>query len=47
LRTAKQAIFVVAGAAKHAIAKAVVSNGLCSVLVTDEETAKSLMEETP
>jgi deoxyribonucleoside regulator len=47
LRTAKYAIFVVAGATKHAIARAVVSNGLCSVLVTDEATAVSLMEETP
>jgi deoxyribonucleoside regulator len=47
LRKAKHAIFVVAGAAKHAIAGAVVRNGLCSVLVTDEATAVSLMEETP
>jgi len=47
LRAAQLAIFVVAGATKHAIAQAVVSNGLCSVLVTDEATAVSLLEETP
>ena len=47
LRAANVAIFVIAGSAKHAIAKAVVSNGLCSVLVTDEATATSLLEKTP
>jgi deoxyribonucleoside regulator len=46
LRKAELAIFVVAGAAKHDVARAVVSNGLCSVLVTDEATAQSLVEET-
>ena len=45
LRAAKQAIFVTAGALKHDIARTVVSNGLCSVLVTDETTARALLEE--
>ena len=45
LRTAKQAIFVTAGDAKHDIARTVVTSGLCSVLVTDETTARALLEE--
>lgn len=45
LRAAKQAIFVTAGAAKHDIARTVVTSGLCSVLVTDETTARALLEE--
>lgn len=45
LRSAKQTIFVTAGAAKHDIARTVVSSGLCSVLVTDETTARALLEE--
>lgn len=45
LRAAKQAIFVTAGAAKLDIARTVVSSGLCSVLVTDETTARALLEE--
>lgn len=44
LRAAELAIFVVAGAAKHDIARAVVTSGLCTVLVTDESTASSLLE---
>ena len=43
LRAADAAIFVVAGAAKHEIARAVVSSGLCTVVVTDEATANSLL----
>lgn len=46
LREAELAIFVVAGAAKHDIARSIVTNGLCSVLVTDEATAQALVEET-
>jgi len=46
LRAAELAIFVVAGAAKHDVARSIVTNGLCSVLVTDEATAQSLVEET-
>lgn len=45
LRTAKQAIFVTAGSVKHDIARTVVTSGLCSVLVTDETTARALLEE--
>ena len=45
LREAKTAIFVTAGPAKHDIARTVVSSGLCSVLVTDETTARALLEE--
>ncbi|WP_067200430.1 sugar-binding transcriptional regulator [Microbacterium sp. XT11] len=45
LRAAKRAIFVTAGSAKHDIARTVVTSGLCSVLVTDENTARALLEE--
>lgn len=45
LRGAQRAIFVTAGAAKHDIARTVVANGLCGVLVTDETTARALLEE--
>lgn len=44
LRVAETAIFVVAGSAKHPVARAIVTSGLCSVLVTDEETAAALLE---
>lgn len=45
LRRAETAIFVVAGDDKHDIARAVVSNGLCSILITDEGTARELLED--
>ncbi|MGO2747464.1 sugar-binding transcriptional regulator [Microbacterium sp.] len=45
LRAAKHAIFVTAGSAKHDIARTVVTSGLCSVLVTDENTVRALLEE--
>jgi deoxyribonucleoside regulator len=45
LRAAQRSIAVIAGAAKHAVADAVVSSGLCTVLVTDEETATYLIEK--
>lgn len=45
LRAAQTAIFVVAGDDKHAIARAVVTSALCSVIVTDEGTALALVEE--
>lgn len=45
LRAAATAIFVVAGEAKHEIARAVVSNGLCTVLITDETTAVALLQQ--
>ena len=45
LRGAPRAIFVTAGAAKHDVARTVVANGLCGVVVTDETTARALLEE--
>lgn len=47
LRAAQTAIFVVAGEAKHPVARAVVSTGLCTVIVTDEATAHALLETQP
>ena len=46
LRATDTAIFVVAGEAKHDIARAVVTSGLCTVIVTDEATAAALLEES-
>ena len=45
LRSADWAIAVIGGRDKHAVARAVARSGLCSVLVTDEETAKAVLEE--
>ncbi len=45
LRRSGTAILVVAGEAKHPIARAVVTSGLCSVVVTDEATAAALLAE--
>lgn len=45
LRSAETAIFVTSGRGKYDIARTVVTTGLCSVLVTDEETARALLEE--
>ena len=45
LRAAHTAIFAVAGEAKHGVARAVVTSGLCTVLVSDESTARALLEE--
>lgn len=45
LRAAKRAIFVTTGEEKHDIARAVVTNGLCSILITDEGTARDLLED--
>ena len=44
LRDAERGIFVVSGEAKRDIARAVVVNGLCSILITDEGTARDLLE---
>jgi deoxyribonucleoside regulator len=41
LRKATRAIAVIAGPNKHAIARAVVTSGLCTTLVTDEDTARA------
>ncbi|MBX3094988.1 MAG: sugar-binding transcriptional regulator [Cryobacterium sp.] len=45
LRRADAAILVVSGEAKIPVTRAVVTNGLCNVLVTDENTARTLLEE--
>ncbi|MEO5922152.1 MAG: sugar-binding transcriptional regulator [Pseudolysinimonas sp.] len=45
LRSAATAIFVVAGSSKHDVARAVVTSGLCTVLVSDESTARTLLED--
>ncbi len=45
LRAAKNAVFVVSGEAKHNVARAVVTSGLCTVVVTDEATAVALLED--
>lgn len=45
LRRAPLTIAVIAGNSKHAIARAVVRNGLCTVLVTDEDTANALLDD--
>ncbi|MCO5293753.1 MAG: sugar-binding transcriptional regulator [Homoserinimonas sp.] len=45
LRRAPNSILVVAGEAKHPVARAVVTSGLCTVIVTDEDTASMLLEE--
>jgi deoxyribonucleoside regulator len=43
LRSAATSIAVIAGEGKHAVARAVVTSGLCTVLVTDEGTALDLL----
>ncbi len=43
LRSAATAILVVGGESKHPVAHALVTHGLCSVLVTDEHTARALL----
>ena len=45
LRRAPLAIAVISGSAKHAVARAIVASGLCTVLVTDEDTARVLLGE--
>lgn len=45
LRGADRAIAVIAGNSKHAVCEAVVAAGLCSILITDEATARYLMED--
>ncbi|QNE46477.1 sugar-binding transcriptional regulator [Glaciihabitans sp. INWT7] len=44
LRAAAVAIAVISGESKHAIARAVVSSALCSVLITDEATARAVLD---
>ncbi|HAM25649.1 MAG TPA: transcriptional regulator [Microbacteriaceae bacterium] len=45
LRSAATSIAVVAGRAKHHVARAIVGSALCTIFVTDEETASALLEE--
>jgi deoxyribonucleoside regulator len=44
LRAASLSIAVIAGAAKHDVARAVVGSSLCTVLVTDENTARAVLD---
>jgi deoxyribonucleoside regulator len=46
LRSSKNAVFIVSGESKHDVARAVVTSGLCTVVITDEATALALLEET-
>src|SRR5690606_24303533 len=46
LRGAATSVLVIAGESKHPVARAVVSSGLCSVIVTDEATALALTADT-
>jgi deoxyribonucleoside regulator len=45
LRSAATAICVIAGQSKHDVARAVVMSRLCTVLVSDESTARALLED--
>jgi deoxyribonucleoside regulator len=44
LRRADVAVAAIAGEAKRAVAAAVVASGLCTVLITDESTARHLLD---
>jgi deoxyribonucleoside regulator len=46
VRSATRAIAVIAGPDKIAVARAVVSSGLCTALVTDEDTANALLDSS-
>lgn len=45
LRAARSSILVIGGESKHPVARAIVTHGLCSVIVTDEHTARALLDE--
>jgi deoxyribonucleoside regulator len=47
LRRAERSIAVVAGADKHPVARAIVTSGLATVLITDEDTADYLLNNPP
>jgi deoxyribonucleoside regulator len=47
LHDAPRSIAVVAGADKHAVAYAIVKNGLANIVITDEDTAAFLLERSP
>ncbi|MET8990980.1 sugar-binding transcriptional regulator [Nonomuraea wenchangensis] len=44
LRSATTSVALVSGAAKRAVCRAVVSSGLCDVLITDDQNARHLLE---
>jgi len=44
LRAVEASIAVIAGVEKRAVCRAVVTSGLCSVLITDEDLARSLLD---
>jgi deoxyribonucleoside regulator len=45
IKASDRAIAVVAGEGKHEVARALVTNGLCTVLITDDQTAAALLAE--
>jgi deoxyribonucleoside regulator len=45
LRSATTSIALVSGKAKRAVCRAVVTSGLCDVLITDDQNANDLLEE--
>jgi deoxyribonucleoside regulator len=45
LRAAETAIAVVSGNGKHDVARALVVNGLCSIMITDDHTADALLQQ--
>jgi deoxyribonucleoside regulator len=45
LRRSDTSILVVAGAGKHAVARAVVTSGICTMLITDDHTAAALLDD--
>lgn len=47
LRAAPRSIAVLSGSDKHAVARAIVTSGLATVVVTDEDTATFLLEHPP
>ncbi|MGX5681230.1 sugar-binding transcriptional regulator [Schumannella luteola] len=47
LRSSKNTVLVLSGVSKHDVARAIVTSGLCTVLITDESTASALLEELP
>lgn len=47
LRAAPRSIAVVCGVDKHAVAHAIVTNGLATVVITDEDTALHLLDSSP
>ena len=47
LRGAAIGIAVISGRTKRAVARAVVASGLCTVIVTDEDTARYILSDIP